>query len=57
MDDLLTGWGFRYTDMEAYDNHADKPEFQAMHKTFKAEDLFTAPIIIKSVKPVTGFIR
>ncbi|KAL9119555.1 MAG: hypothetical protein Q9187_003891 [Circinaria calcarea] len=47
----------KYTDMEAYDNHAEKPEFQAMHKTFKAEDLFTAPIIIKSVKPVTGFMR
>jgi len=28
-----------------------------MHKSFKEEELMEKPIIIKSVKPVTGFYR
>jgi len=28
-----------------------------MHKSFKAEELMEKPIVIKSVKPVTGFYR
>ena len=47
----------RYKDKAAYDLHAEMPEFQAMHKSFKDENLMAAPIIIKSVKPLVGFER
>ncbi|KAL3421019.1 hypothetical protein PVAG01_07464 [Phlyctema vagabunda] len=47
----------KYADKAAYDFHSDVPEFQAMHATFKLEDLMEVPIIIKSVKPVAGFYR
>ncbi|KAI5777595.1 hypothetical protein EDC01DRAFT_635508 [Geopyxis carbonaria] len=47
----------KYKDMEAYDAHAETPEFKAMHKIFKGEELMERPIIIKSVKPIRGFER
>ena len=50
-------FGTRYANKAAYDYHAELPEFQAMHKSFKEEELMERPITIKSVKPVTGFYR
>ncbi|KAL1602882.1 hypothetical protein SLS59_004537 [Nothophoma quercina] len=47
----------KYANKAAYDYHAELPEFQAMHKSFNEEELMEKPIIIKSVKPVTGFYR
>ena len=47
----------RYADKEAYDYHAETPEFKAMHKVFREEELMQKPIVIKSVKPVAGFVR
>lgn len=47
----------RYTNKKAYDDHSDNPVFVAMHKSFKLEDLMEKGIEIRSVKPVTGFVR
>ncbi|GAQ46936.1 hypothetical protein ANI_1_3436014 [Aspergillus niger] len=47
----------KYVNKEAYDLHAELPDFQAMHATFRAEELMAKPILIKSVKPLVGFER
>ena len=47
----------RYRDKAAYDFHAELPEFGAMHKAFKDEQLMQKPIVVKSVKPIRGFDR
>ncbi|OJD40277.1 antibiotic biosynthesis monooxygenase [Diplodia corticola] len=47
----------KYADKAAYDLHAELPEFQAMHKKFREEELMERPIVIKSVKPLVGFYR
>lgn len=47
----------RYRDKAAYDFHAEVPEFQAMHKAFKEEQLMQKPIVVKSLTPILGFDR
>ncbi|GAT20329.1 hypothetical protein RIB2604_00700070 [Aspergillus luchuensis] len=42
----------KYVNKEAYDLHAELPDFQAMHATFRAEELMAKPILVKSVKPL-----
>ncbi|RDK36539.1 hypothetical protein M752DRAFT_311078 [Aspergillus phoenicis ATCC 13157] len=42
----------KYVNKEAYDLHAELPDFQAMHATFRSEELMAKPILIKSVKPL-----
>ncbi|OJI87473.1 hypothetical protein ASPTUDRAFT_81002 [Aspergillus tubingensis CBS 134.48] len=37
----------KYVNKEAYDLHAELPDFQAMHATFRAEELMAKPILIK----------